>query len=60
MSTDIKSKAQISKRIQSGGFLESLFSKLADPLMKVAVPLGKNILASLRLTAAMSGIDGAI
>ena len=46
MSTDIKlSKAQISKIIQSGGFLGSLLSKLADPSMKVAVPLGKNILA---------------
>ena len=47
MSTDIKfSKAQISKIIQSGGFLGSLASKLADPIMKVAVPLAKNILAS--------------
>ena len=43
MSTDIKlSKAQISKIIQSGGFLGSLLSKLAGPLMKVAVPLAKN------------------
>ena len=42
MSTDIKlSKAQISKIIQSGGFLGSLLSKLAGPLMKVAVPLAK-------------------
>ena len=40
MSTDLKlSKAQISKIIQSGGFLGSLLSKLAGPLMKVAVPL---------------------
>ena len=39
MSTDIKlSKAQISKIIQSGGFLGSLLSKLPGPLMKVAVP----------------------
>ena len=46
MSTDLKlSKAQISKIIQSGGFLGSLLSKLAGPLMKVAVPLAKNILA---------------
>ena len=44
MSTDIKLfKAQISKIIQSGGFLGSLLSKLAGPLMKVAVPLGKKI-----------------
>ena len=36
MSTDIKlSKAQITKIIQSGGFLGSLLSKLAGPLMKV-------------------------
>ena len=28
--------------------------------MKVAVPLGKNILSPLGLTAAMSAIDGAI
>ena len=42
MSTDlILSKAQISKIIQSGGFLGSLLSKLAGPLMKVAIPLAK-------------------
>ena len=39
MSTDLKnSKAQISKIIQSGGFLGSLLSKLIRPLMKVVVP----------------------
>ena len=38
MSTDLKlSKAQIFKIIKSGGFLRSLLSKLAGPLMKVAV-----------------------
>ena len=48
MSTDIKLfKAQISIIIQSGGFLGSLLSKLAGPLMKVAVVSAKNILASL-------------
>ena len=58
MSTDIKlSKAQISKIIQSGGFLGSLLSKLADPSMKVAVPLGKNILAPLGIPAAASAND---
>ena len=42
MSTDIKLfKAQISKIIQSGGFIISLLSKLAGALMKVAVPLAK-------------------
>ena len=54
------SKAQISKIIQSGVSLGSLLGKLAGPLIKVAVPLGKNILAPLGLTAAMSAIDGAI
>ena len=59
--TDIKlSKAQIKKIIQSGGFLGKLLSKLADPLMKVALPLAKNVLAPLDLTAAMSAIDGSI
>ena len=44
VSADIKlSKTQIAKIIQSGGFLESLLSKLADPLMKIAVPLAKNV-----------------
>ena len=39
MSTDLKlSKAQISKILQSGGFLGSLLSKLGGPLMKVAIP----------------------
>ena len=58
MSTDIKlSRAQISKVIQYGGFLKSLLSKLAGPLIKVAVPLAKNVLAPLRITAAASAID---
>ena len=61
ISTDIKlNRAQVSKIIQSGGFLGSLLGMLAGPLMKVAVPLGKNILAPLGITAAMSAIDGAI
>ena len=61
MSADIKlSKAQISKIIQSGGFLGVLLSKLAGPLMKVAVPLAKNILAPLGITAAASAIDTGI
>ena len=52
MSTDIKlSKAQISKIIQSGGFSGSLLSKLAGSLMKVAVPLAKNILPPLGIMA---------
>ena len=59
--TDIKlCKAQIKKIIHSGGFLGKLISKLADPLMKVALPLARNVLAPLGLTAAMSAIDGSI
>ena len=61
LATDIKlSKAQIKKLIQSGGFLGKLLSKLAGPLMKVALPLAKNVLAPLGLTSAMSAIDGSI
>ena len=53
MSTDLKlSRAQILKMIQFGGFLGSLLSKLAGPLMKVAIPLAKNVLAPLGITAA--------
>ena len=48
MSTDLTfSKAQISKIIQSVGFLGYLLSKLVGPFMKVAVTLAKNILAPL-------------
>ena len=38
LSTDIKfSKTQLLKMSQSGGFLGNLLSKLAGPLMKVAI-----------------------
>ena len=61
MSTDLKlSKAQISKIIQSGGFLGSLLSKLAGPLMKVSVRLAKSILAPLGIIVAASAIDAGI
>ena len=61
MSTDLTlSNAQISKIIQSGGFLGSLLSKLAGSLMKVAFPLAKNILAPLGITVAASAIDAVI
>ena len=61
LTTDIKlSKAQRKKLIQSGGLLGKLSSKLAGPLMKVALPLTKNVLAPLGLTVAMSAIDGSI
>ena len=47
--TDLKlSKAQISKMIHSGGFLRSFLSKLADPLMKVAIPLAKKFFSTIR------------
>ena len=61
MSTDIKlSKAQISKLIQSGGFSGSLLSEIAGLLVKVAVPMAKDILAPLGITAAVSAIDAEI
>ena len=65
MSTDIKlSKAQISKIIQSGGFL----GKLLGPLLKTGLslienvikPLAKSVLIPLRLTAAASAADAEI
>ena len=60
-SIDIKLlKTQLSKMIQTGGFLGNLLGKLAGPLMKVAMPLAKNVLAPLGLSAAMSAIDGSI
>ena len=58
ISTDLKlSKIQISKKIESGGFLGSLLNKVASPLIKVAIPAANNILASLGITAAASAID---
>ena len=50
-------KTQVTKIIQSGGFLIPLLSKLAVPLMKVAVFWQKNVLASLGITAGASVID---
>ena len=61
MSADINlSKGQMSKIIESRGFLGSLLSKLAGPLMKVAVTLAKNIIVPLAITAAESAIDAGI
>ena len=61
MSADLKlSKAQISKIIQSGGFLGLLLSNLAGQLMKIEVPLEQNALAPFGITAAASAIDGGI
>ena len=53
-------KSSIIEVIQSGGFLGNLLSKLAGLLMKVAVPLAKNVLAPLGISPAMSAIDGSI
>ena len=61
MSTDLKhSKAQISKIIQSGRFLGSLLSKIAGPLMKIAILLARNVSAALGIAAAASAIDAGI
>ena len=61
LSRDVKfSKTQLLKMMQSGGFLGNLLGKLAGPLMKVAMPLAKNVLAPVGLTAAMSANDGSI
>ena len=61
VSTNLKlPKAQISKIIQSGQFLGSLLSKLAGPLIKVAISLAKNFLAPFGITAAASAIDAGI
>ena len=64
-STDIKlSKTQLSKMIQSGGFL----GKLLDPLLKTGLPLMKSVIKPLAksvsvplgLTAAASAADAGI
>ena len=50
ISTDIKlSKVQISKIVQSEGYLGFLLSKLVGALMKVAVPLGKKYFNTFRI-----------
>ena len=61
MSTDIKfSKAQIDKLIKEGGALGSILVRFLPKLIKPALSLGKNILAPLGLSAAMSATDAAI
>ena len=64
-STDIKlSKIQLSKMIQSGGFLGRLLGSLLRtglPLMKSVIkPLAKSVLIPLGLTAAASAADAGI
>ena len=65
LSTDIKlSKTQLSKMIQSGGFL----GRLLGPLLKTGLPLIKNVIKPLaksvlipsRLSAAASAADAVI
>ena len=48
------------KIIKSGEFLGALLSKFAGPLMKVPVPLAKNLLAPLATKVSSSVIDDAI
>ena len=65
LSTDIKSsKTQISKMLQSGGFLGRLFGVLLKkglPLIKNVIKrLAKSVLIPLELTAAASAADARI
>ena len=66
LSIDIKlSKTQLSKMIQSGGFLGRLLGPLLKtrlPLMKSVIkkPLAKSVLILLGLTAAASAADSGI
>ena len=65
LSTDIKlSKTQLSKMIQSGGFLGRLLGRLLKaglPLIKNEIkPLAKSVIIPLGLTAAASAADAGI
>ena len=65
LSVDIKlSKVQLSKMMQSGGFLGRLLSPLLKaglPLIKnVIKPLAKSVSIPLGLTAAASAVDARI
>ena len=65
LSTDIKlSKTQLSKMMQSGGFLGRLLGPLLKtglPLLKSVIkPLAKSVLIPLGLTAAASAADAGI
>ena len=61
MSTDIKlSTTQINKLIKEAGALGSILARFLPKLIKPAISLGKNILATLGLSAAMSATDAAI
>ena len=57
LSTNMKlSKTKISKMIQSGGFL----GRVLGPLLKTGLPLIKNVIKPLGLTAAASAADAGI
>ena len=65
LSTDIKlSKIQISKMIQSGGFLDRLFGPLlktgSSLIKKVIKALAKSVLITLGLTAASPAADAEV
>ena len=61
MSTDIKSsKVQVNKIIKEGGNLGRLLMSFLPKLIKLAISIGKNILAPLGLSAAMPTTDAAI
>ena len=61
MSTDIKlSKVHINKIIKEGGNLGKLLMSFLPKLIKPAISLGKNNLAPLVLSAAISATDAAI
>ena len=60
MSTNIKlSKAQINKLIKEGDVLGSILARLLPKLIKPAISLGRNFLAPLGISAAMSATDAA-
>ena len=61
MSTDIKlNKVQKNKIIKEGGNLGRLLMNFLSKLIKPAISIGKNILAPLGLSAAMSATDASI
>ena len=61
MSNDVKlSRAQISNLIKEGGALGSIVARFLPKLIKPAISLGKNILAPLGLSAAMSATGATI
>ena len=60
-SVEIKfSKTQLSKMIQSGGFIGQLLSPLLKIVLPVIKPLAKSVLFPLGLTAAASAADAGI